>query len=167
MSGASGMQRGGLIVVNTNRLVEACQLKDAAVVLTQPIGKQSLLLTVDANEQGDEQSNAATVHILEAAEVEDKDARGGRVGLGIGVHQDVLGEGGHVALDVNNTDGGRDPSDGHLYVGLWHRFPSYVFLSSMSPLSSSACCDMLCVATFPLRRRLAQRAPLRRQRYDA
>src|SRR5664279_1211319 len=70
-SAAGRGERCGLVVVDADRLVEAGQVEDLAVVLVEPEGEQPLLLAVGAHEQHHEQADPARVHVLELREVED------------------------------------------------------------------------------------------------
>ena len=70
MPGVAATAAAG-VVVDADRLVEAGQREDLAVVLAQADGEEPLTLALDADEQRDEQPDAATVHVVEAGEVED------------------------------------------------------------------------------------------------
>src|SRR5688572_9724479 len=66
-----GMGEGvRLGVDDPDRLVEARQAEDLAVVGVQAVGDDGLPLRLGADEQGDQQADAGAVHVLEAAEVE-------------------------------------------------------------------------------------------------
>ncbi len=60
-----------LVVDDLDRLVEAGQLEDLAVVIGQPGRDQAPPTALGADQQGHQQADAATVHVLELAEVED------------------------------------------------------------------------------------------------
>ena len=57
-------QRSRLAIINFDGVIQARQFKDVLVVIAETIGEHSLFLAIDANEQGDNQADTATVHIL-------------------------------------------------------------------------------------------------------
>src|SRR5262249_16031626 len=64
----------GFCLIDLDRVAQARNFKDVLVMIAQSIGQHMLFLSIDANEQGDEQANSATVHVLQPAEVQDDDA---------------------------------------------------------------------------------------------
>src|SRR2546429_6753297 len=97
-------------------------------MLTQSEGQQALLLTVDTDEQCDQQADSATIHVFQSAEVQDNIAGRGGTRLRIGVHQHLFSKSGDLTLDVDDTGRGCYPASVHHDPGLWHRFTP--FLSS-------------------------------------
>src|ERR687896_2006184 len=61
-------------IEDADGVVEACDLEDVLVVIGEAVGEEPLLLAVDADEQRDQEPYAATVHVLEALEVQDDGA---------------------------------------------------------------------------------------------
>src|SRR5690606_21222810 len=90
-------QRLGLARVEGNRFVEAGEVENLPVVVVQAIGEKLLLLALGANEQGDQQTDAGAVHVLQLAEVENNGPRRLIAGFGVGVHEHVFGEGGDLS----------------------------------------------------------------------
>src|SRR4249919_3732590 len=89
-SDAGGGERLGFVGMDADRLVEAGQVEDLAVVLVQPVREQALLVAVRADEQGDEQADPARVHVLELREVEDDRSRTLAAGLLVGLSQGAV-----------------------------------------------------------------------------
>src|SRR5579859_1238082 len=76
---------------------------------------------------------------FEATEVEDEGTSGGRVGLGIRLHEYRFGESGNIALDINDGGVRRHLAHCHLHVGVvWHWFSPHHSLFSSSHLFSSS-----------------------------
>src|SRR5262249_14856068 len=96
-SAGAGGDRVRFRLVDGDGLAESRQLKDAPVVVAQAEREEALLLPVYTDEQCDEQPDAAAVHELQRAEVEDERARTGSRGFGVGVHESVLGKSGDFA----------------------------------------------------------------------
>src|SRR5215212_7126666 len=110
-------------VVGTDGIIEARDLEDALVVIAEPVGQQLLLLAIDADKQRDKQPYAATVHVLEVLEVQDDRACLPVAGLVVGVHQDVLGEGGELSMHIDDADLLARFADVHLHLGFGHVLP--------------------------------------------
>ena len=51
-------------VIDGNDLAQASDIKDVSIMFAQSEGQEVLLLPVDANEQGNQQADPATVHVL-------------------------------------------------------------------------------------------------------
>src|SRR5437867_2105966 len=102
-------ERGRLVLVYRDRLVEPRELEDLAVVLVETVGGKMLLLPVRADEQRDEQSDPAAVHVLETLEVQDDHARPRAARRGVRLHKLLLGPGGDLTLDVDDAGGLVDP----------------------------------------------------------
>src|ERR687897_3314577 len=110
-------------IEDADSVVQACDLEDVPVVLGEAVGEEPLLLAVDADEQRDQEPDAATVHVLEALEVQYDGARLAVTSLVVGVHQNVLGECRELSLDVYDTHLLADLPDVHLYLCLGHAAP--------------------------------------------
>src|SRR5215207_1192265 len=104
-------ERLGLAVEDADRLVQAGQLEDLPVVLIQPEGDQPLALAVRPDQQRHQHPDAATVHVLETAEVEDDRAGELAARPRVGVGQGLLGRRGHVALEVDDAGPARQLPD--------------------------------------------------------
>src|SRR5215203_248726 len=116
-------------VVDADGVVEARDLEDVAVVVGEAVGEEPLFLAVDADEQRDQEPDAATVHVLQALEVQDYRSHAPVAGLVVGVHQDALGEGGELALDVDDAHFIAYPAHLHRDLCLGHvlsPFPIYL-----------------------------------------
>src|SRR4029450_4563916 len=125
LSGRVGLgERLGLAVVDADRLVQAGQLEDLPVVLVQPERDQALALAVGPDQQGDQHPDAATVHVLQAAEVEADGAGGLATGPRVGVGQGLLGRRGDVALEVDDAGPARQLPDVGDQAALGHCVPS-------------------------------------------
>ena len=92
-----------LVVDDLDRLVEAGQFEDLAVVIGQPGRHEASAAALGADQQGHQQPDAATVHVLELAEVEDD-------GLGAVGHREAVG-GAEVGF-AGGRDVARDAKDG-------------------------------------------------------
>src|ERR671910_3103330 len=90
-------------IEDADSVVQACDLEDVPVVVAEAVGEEPLLLAVDADEQRDQEPYAATVHVLEALEVQDDRADPPVAGLAVSVHQDALGERGELTLHVDDA----------------------------------------------------------------
>ena len=110
---AGGSQRGGLVVVDCDRLVQAGQRQDLPVVLRQADGEQLLARTLGSDKERHQEADAARVHVVELAEVQDDGS--GVPGLGIGRHDRRLTGPGDLAMDPE--DRGR-PITGHVDGGV-------------------------------------------------
>ena len=53
-----------LAIENFNGIVQARQFKDVLVMVAESVGEHSLFLAIDTDEQGDDQPDAATIHIF-------------------------------------------------------------------------------------------------------
>src|SRR5919199_4774940 len=89
-------------------------------MFAQSKGQQALMLPVYAHQQGHEQPDPATVHVVEAAEVQDNGASTGGTGLRVGIHERLFGESRDVAGDVDDADFAAHLANTHRYVGLGH-----------------------------------------------
>ena len=85
--------------------------KDIAIVVGQATSVELLALAVGTDEQGNEQADAATVHVLEVREVEDDGASLVAAGLVVGGGQRLIGRTGDRAADVDHADGRTDVAD--------------------------------------------------------
>src|SRR5918995_368611 len=110
-------------IEDADSVVQACDLEDVPVVVAEAVGEEPLLLAVDADEQRDQEPYAATVHVLEALEVQYDGARLSVTSLVVGVHQNVLGECRELSLDVYDTHLLADLPDVHVCLCLGHAGP--------------------------------------------
>src|SRR5687767_8552834 len=100
-SGRAGVSQGVCFrVVDADGLVEAGQLEDLAVVVRKAMREDALVLALRPHEQRDEQPDAATVHVLEAGEVEHDRLHTLPARTAVRVHQYVLALSRDVSLDV-------------------------------------------------------------------
>jgi hypothetical protein len=84
-------------------------------VLGQAARGQLLALPAGPYQQGDEHPDAATVHVLEAGEVEQHPGRAAAARLLIGGHQHRLAGRGDLALDVHDRHRTAHLPDVHAY----------------------------------------------------
>jgi len=56
-------ERFTFCIIGLDHIAETRQIKDMAIVLAQPVTEEALLLTVQAHQQGDEQTDPATIHV--------------------------------------------------------------------------------------------------------
>src|SRR5918998_2611059 len=110
-------------IVDGDGVIEARDLEDAPVVVAEAVGQQLLLFAVDADEQRNQETDAATVHILEVLEVQDDRTYLPIAGLVVGVHQHVLGERGELPLHVYDAGLLACAPDVHLDLGFGHFYP--------------------------------------------
>src|SRR3954453_18797783 len=99
-----------LVVVHVDELRQPGDREDLPVVIGQPVGGQLPAVPPGPGQQPDQQGDAAGVHVVDLAEVEDDGLRlpGGRIGVG-GLHA-LAGVRAQVTGDVENDDAGpRDP----------------------------------------------------------
>src|SRR5260370_30308654 len=92
-------------------------------MVAQSIGKQALLLPIDPNQQCHNQTDATTVHVLQAAEIEQNGACGRCAGGGIGVCKQRFREGSKLTLNIDNAGYPIDRADMYGDVLLWHGLP--------------------------------------------
>ena len=71
---------------------------------TQPTSHQLLLLALRANQQSHQQTDAGTIHIVQAAEIEQDGFCAAVAGLRKSIHQDVFSKTSHVPLNINDAD---------------------------------------------------------------
>jgi hypothetical protein len=110
-------------IVDCDGVIQARDLEDAPVVVAQTIGKKSLLLAVDTDEQRNQKSYAARVHILKALEVQDDRPYVPIRCLVVGVHKHVLGEGGEFPLHIYYACFLTCAPDVHLDLSFGHFVP--------------------------------------------
>src|SRR5450756_24590 len=129
-SGAGGGEGFGLGRVDADRLVEAGEGQDLAVVFAQAHGHEPLALALHPDEQGHEKADATTVHVYEVAEVEDDDPRAVRARADVRVDELALAGGRDVAPDRDPGGPGREPPDLDRRRSGRHRLPSVAFAGS-------------------------------------
>src|SRR5437763_8043462 len=76
-----------LRIIDANCVAQAGYLKDMPVVLAQSESQQVLFLTIDTDEERDDQADTTTVHVFQSVEVQNNGARRGRAGLSVSIHQ--------------------------------------------------------------------------------
>jgi hypothetical protein len=109
--------------IHLNSIGQARKLKDMLVVVAQPIGKQALFLAIDADQKRNNQADAATVHILQVAEIEQNSTRGSCAGSCIGVYEQLFRRCSKFALNVDNAGYIIDCASLHGNLRLCHGFP--------------------------------------------
>src|SRR5215216_7788926 len=107
-------------IEDADGVVQARDLEDVPVVLAETVGEEPLLLAVDADEQRDQEPYAATVHVLEALEVQDDRADPPVAGLAVGLHEHAFGERGEIALYVYDANVVAHLAHVHRYLCLGH-----------------------------------------------
>src|SRR6478752_9103590 len=95
--GGGGRERGRLVVVDRNGLVEARQREDLAVMLGEADGQELLPGALCPDEQRHEEADPTAVHVVELAEVEDDRAR--IAGVDVRGHDRRLAAPGDLAVD--------------------------------------------------------------------
>src|ERR1017187_9835472 len=116
MTASSGRytdQRRCFVVVDGDRLIEAGELEDLAVVVAEAVGSKLLPLPVGADQQRHEHADPAAVHVLQAGEVEHQPMRQLAAGFLIRRHQDGLAGRGDLALDIHHRHRVADMPDVH------------------------------------------------------
>src|SRR5438105_243432 len=96
-----GRERRGLGVMDPDRFIEAGKLKNLFVVIVQSTCEELLLLPVRAHEKRHEQPDPATVHVVEAREIE-QDRPRLLARLAVRGHERTLRRSGHVAAHADH-----------------------------------------------------------------
>src|SRR5713101_6811396 len=95
-------------------------------MLVQAVGQQALLLTVDADKEGDDQPDTTTVHILKLTEIQNDAAGGWYTRFCIGFHEHLFCKSSDFSLDVDDAGYRAYLANIHHDVGLRHWITPYI-----------------------------------------